>query len=141
MLLWLFAIIFIIGVGLLIWGFRIDSDGIVCVGALIYRISGVVLAIMIFILGCMHTGIYLANRFVDKETYETLEYKVTSGDYCDESGALNEEVVAEVQKWNEEFKAYQALQDDFWVGIFYPNIFDQDDQFGIIDYEKYNVDN
>ena len=72
----------------------------------------------------------------NKERYKALEYKVTSGACRDELGLLSKEVIDEVQEWNEDIKYCQEAQDDFWVGIFHPNIFDQ---FETIDYEKYNT--
>ena len=37
-----------------------------------------------------------------------------------------------------EMDYYQNIQNDFWVGIFYPNVFDQ---FETIDYEKFATQN
>ena len=71
----------------------------------------------------------------NKEIYNAIEYKVTSGSCRDELGLLSKEVIDEAQEWNKDVAYYQNIQDDFWVGIFYPNIYDQ---FEIIDYKNYN---
>jgi anaerobic ribonucleoside-triphosphate reductase len=53
----------------------------------------------------------------------------------DEFGFLGKEIIDEVQNWNEDIRYYKAAQDDFWVGIFHPNVYDE---FETIDYDTYN---
>ena len=57
-----------------------------------------------------------------------------SGACRDEFGLLNKEVIDEIQSWNESIIYNQKMQNDFWVGVFCPNVYDQ---FETIDYEKY----
>lgn len=64
--------------------------------------------------------------------YEMLCYKLKSDKARDEFGFANKEIVDEIQDWNEDVVYYKEIQDDFWVGIFYPNVFDQ---FEIIELE------
>ena len=92
---------------------------------------------MIIILCCQHMGV---DGMVEKnlEIYDAIEYKVTSGVCRDEFGLLSKEVIDEVQDWNKDVRYYKAVQDDFWIGIFYPNVFDQ---FETIDYMSYNTGN
>ena len=145
MLFWLFVIILVVGIGFIVIGnynwdrekhyflYKHDSD-ITTIGGWIVAISGIILAIMIIILCyshiCINTGIEK-----NKVIYKAIEYKVTSGICRDEFGLLSKEVIDEVQEWNKDVKHYQTVQDDFWIGIFYPNVFDQ---FETIDYERYN---
>lgn len=100
-------------------------------------ISSFILFVMIIILCCQHIG---TDARVEKnlEMYNAIEYKVTSGACRDEFGLLSKEVIDEVQDWNKDVRYYQAIQDNFWVGIFYPNVFDQ---FKTIDYMNYNTGN
>lgn len=98
-------------------------------------VSGIVLFFMIIILCCQYIGID-ARVEKDFEIYNAIEYKVTSGACRDELGLLSKEVIDEVQNWNKYVKYYQTVQDDFWIGIFYPNVFDQ---FKTIDYMSYNT--
>lgn len=35
------------------------------------------------------------------------------------------ELMVDIQKWNTDLTRHKALETDFWVGIFYPNIYDQ----------------
>ena len=61
----------------------------------------------------------------NQERYKTLVYKVETDAARDEFGLLNKEIIDEVQDWNEDLVYYQNIQDDFWLGIYYPNVFDQ----------------
>lgn len=145
MLFWLFVIILLVGVSLIVFGskswsrekhyflYKHDYD-IKTVGSWITGISAVVLVIMLFILCCQHINV---DAFVEKnkEIYEGITYKVTSGACRDEFGLLSKEVIDEVQEWNKDVRFYKVSQRDFWIGIFYPNVFDQ---FETIDYESYN---
>ena len=103
------------------------------VGGIIGCIGGVALFIMLIILPLGHLGI---DGYVeaDKERYKALTYKVESDSCRDEFGLLSKEVIDEIQEWNEAVVKGKTLQRDFWVGIFYPNIYDD---FETIDYEKY----
>lgn len=69
-----------------------------------------------------------------REQRKALEFKVESKSYRDEFGLLNKEVIDEIQAWNEDIAYKKALQRDFWLGIFYPNVYDE---FETIDYERY----
>jgi hypothetical protein len=153
MLFWLFIIILIIGIGLVILSKKMDdyyykrdakeklkeicaNDDIVRgIGIASISISSIVLVIMILVLCCSYIGVdaYIEEK---KETYKAIEYKFTS-DACDDKfGLISKTVIDEVQNWNEYIKYRQKIQDDFWIGIFYPNIYDQ---FETINYENYNT--
>lgn len=137
MLFWLAVIAFAVGIIMRIimnkkhW-WKLDYPSFI-----ITLVFGVVLFFMIIIMCCQYIGI---DARVEKnfEIYNAIEYKVTSGTCRDELGLLSKEVIDEVQNWNKDVKYYQAVQDDFWIGIFYPNVFDQ---FETIDYMSYNTGN
>ena len=139
--------ILIIGIGLIVIGcidwdyeknklfdFLYDNDDTLkFIGGITTFISGFIMIIMIIILCCMYIGID-ARVEQSKETFDAITYKVESGACRDEFGLLNKEVIDEIQSWNESVIYNQKMQNDFWVGVFYPNIYDQ---FETIDYEKY----
>lgn len=147
MLFWLCLVILIIGIGLIVAGcidwdyeknklfdFLYDNDETLkLVGGITTFISGFVMLIMLIILSCMYIGVD-ARVEQSKETFDAITYKVESGACRDEFGLLNKEVIDEIQSWNESIIYNQKMQNDFWVGVFYPNIYDQ---FETIDYEKY----
>ena len=147
MLFWLCLVILIIGIGLIVAGcinwnykknklfnFLYDNDEILkLIGGIITFISGFVIAIMLVVLPCMYIGIDARVEQL-KENYKAITYKVESGACRDEFGLLNKEVIDEIQSWNKSVIYNQKMQNDFWVGIFYPDVFDE---FETIDYEKY----
>ena len=71
----------------------------------------------------------------NREIYKAITYKVENDAYKDELGLLSKDVIDEIQEWNKDVRFYQNIQDNFWVGIYYPNVFDE---FQIIDYESYS---
>ena len=147
MLFWLCLVILIIGIGLIVAGcinwnykknklfnFLYNNDEILkLIGGIITFISGFVIAIMLVVLPCMYIGIDARVEQL-KENYKAITYKVESGACRDEFGLLNKEVIDEIQSWNKSVIYNQKMQNDFWVGIFYPDVYDQ---FKTIDYEKY----
>ena len=147
MLFWLCLVILIIGIGLIVAGcinwnykknklfnFLYDNDEILkLIGGIITFISGFVIAIMLVVLPYMYIGIDARVEQL-KENYKAITYKVESGACRDEFGLLNKEVIDEIQSWNKSVIYNQKMQNDFWVGVFYPDVYDQ---FETIDYEKY----
>ena len=147
MIFWLCLAILIIGIGLIVIGcidwdyeknklfdFLYDNDDTLkSIGGITTFISGFIMIIMITILCCMYIDID-ARVEQSKETFDAITYKMESGACRDEFGLLNKEVIDEIQSWNESIIYNQKMQNDFWVGVFYPNIYDQ---FETIDYEKY----
>lgn len=112
--------------------FRHDDELLFAEGATIL-ILGMIVFIMLIIIIYNHCGI---NARVQKwrETYDALTYKLESDACRDEFCLLNKEIIDEIQGWNEDVKYNQGIQRDFWVGIFYPNVFDE---FETIDYYRY----
>lgn len=76
-----------------------------------------------------------AQEAEKQEEYKALVCKAESRACRDEFGLLNKEVFDEIQEWNQDIAYKKTIQRDFWLGIFYPNIYDQ---FELIDYEKYS---
>lgn len=129
MLFWIVVIALIVGIWLSSYSDWYWSEE---VGMPITIISGLLFVIMLVVIIISHTGVdgYVASN---EERYEALCYKAYSEHCRDEFGLLNKEVVDEIQEWNEDVMKYQKLQDDFWVGIFYPNVYDQ---FETIEYSE-----
>ena len=99
---------------------------------LICTITILIVCSIIMLVNYIQVDSFIATN---TEIYNSLIYKMESTTCRDEFGFLNKEVIDEVQEWNQDVKYIQAAQDDFWVGIFHPNVFDE---FKTIDYESYN---
>lgn len=148
MLFWLMVIVLIIGIIVFVLGYKdweykknkfsdfmSDHDeGIIRTGGAIIIIDGIFLMIAIACMFCNFIGI---NAKVEQyeEKYNAIIYKVESGACRDDFGLLNKEVIDEIQDWNEDIAYKKNVQRDFWIGIFYPNVYDE---FETINYERYN---
>lgn len=134
-----------IGIGLIIIANLLDNERkhpfvyehdemITDIGVYITMPFTIIVICMLCIIFCNHINTN-AKIMKMQETYRAITYKVESGACRDELGLLNKEVIDEVQKWNETVAYGKNRQKDFWVGVFYPNIYDQ---FKTIDYRKYS---
>lgn len=144
MIFWLCVIGLAIGIGLCILGTRDwDSskhhwlwynDGkITGTGVVISVIMAIVVLIMgLFIFAEHNTAD--ANLAALREKEVALTYKLESGACRDEFGLLSKSVIDEIQNWNVSIARKKNLQNNFWLGIFYADIYNE---FESIDYTKY----
>lgn len=144
MIFWLSVIIFAVGVVILITN-RIGeslsceyersnvSVFILSFGVVISFISVVWFLVAGLILLLTQTNI-TATRQANAEKYKALTYKLESEACRDQFGLLNKEIIDEVQRWNVKVTYYKAMEDNFWIGIYYPDVYGD---LGMIDYETY----
>ena len=134
MILWLCVIIAVVGAIMSAVANKEDWFGAEMFCGIVSLLSGTVVIIMIVCL-CVTYSTVDANIAKNEELYKAITYKVESGACRDEFGLLSKEVIDEIQEWNKDVLYNQSVQDNFWIGIFYPNVFDR---FKTIDYERYN---
>ena len=130
MLFWSFIIIFVVGIILYkVFEFEFLGD----FGYLISTLSGLAVIISLFLIIGEYTTM---DSYLEKtrEQDKAITYKIESDACRDEFGLLNKEVIDEIQEWNKDVRFYQNIQDNFWLGIYYPNVFDE---FETIEYESF----
>lgn len=128
MLFWLFLVIFVA----------------CCVWAYIYRshydfmpvfsagLSGVAFAVSLIIFACANIGV---DGYVERmnQRYDSLVYQYENDIYDNDNDLGKRELITDIQSWNEDLANYKAIQDDFWIGTYIPNIYDQ---FEFIELER-----
>lgn len=94
----------------------------------------VVVVFMLVAMIVSYTGIdgYIEEN---QEQYRILTYQVENKMYNNDNEYGKKELMDEVREYNAWLASHKEYQDDFWIGIFYPNIFDQ---FELIDYSNMN---
>lgn len=133
MLFFIFVAILIIGIILLI---AYDNDCMIGEWCLylgsIVTLTGVLsVVISIIILCCSYIGLD-GKIAANQARYESLTYQYENDIYDNDNDLGKKELMSEIQDWNEDLALARENQDDFWVGIYYPDIFDQ---FEFIEYK------
>lgn len=145
MIFWLSVIIFTVGVVILIanrigeslsykYEYSNTSEFILIFGAAVAFIGAVWLLIAGLPLVTSQTTI-TATKQANVEKYKALTYKLESEACRDQFGLLNKEIIDEVQDWNTDITYYKSMEDNFWMGIYYPDVYGD---LGTIDYEMYD---
>lgn len=125
MLFWIVLFAFVTFLGLAIWttcrDYYSDASFVYSVFATIF---GIILLVMSIIIVCSNVGV--DAQIAEYHTrYEMLTYQYENDIYDNDNDLGKRELISDIQNWNEDLAYRKEIQDDFWVGIFYPNIYDQ----------------
>lgn len=87
-------------------------------------ISLIVSIVMLVVIIVKHTNVdaYVAEN---QMRYEMLVYQYENDIYDNDNDLGKRDLMEDIQEWNEDLAYYREAQDDFWVGIFHPNVYDQ----------------
>lgn len=66
------------------------------------------------------TGLIASNE----QRYESLVYQLENDLYDNDNDLGKKELYNQIQSWNEDLANGKQMQRDIWVGMFYPNIYD-----------------
>ena len=123
MIFWLVVLSIVVFLGLAVYIEKrfYDYSGLFVVIALISFIVAVIMLIVI-IVNNTNVDAYVAEN---QMRYEMLVYQYENDIYDNDNDLGKRELMEDIQKWNEDLAYRRKAQDDFWVGIFYPNVHDQ----------------
>ena len=91
---------------------------------MIASIGFIVAIIMLIIIVVKNTNVdaYVAEN---QMRYEMLVYQYENDIYDNDNDLGKRDLMEDIREWNEDLAYYREAQDDFWVGIFHPNVYDQ----------------
>ena len=87
-------------------------------------ISGIAVLFMMIAIVICHVGIE-AEIEANKQRYDSLVYQAETRLYENDNDVGKKDLANQIQEWNEDLARGKALQNDFWVGIFIPDIYDE----------------
>lgn len=123
MLFWLVVLSIVVCLGLAVYlekRFR-DYSGPFLVIAIIGFIVAIIMLIVIIVENT-NVDAYVAEN---QMRYEMLVYQYENDIYDNDNDLGKRDLMEDIQEWNEDLAYYREAQDDFWVGIFHPNVYDQ----------------
>lgn len=81
-----------------------------------------IIMLMVIIVNNTNVDAYVAEN---QMRYEMLVYQYEHDIYKNDNDLGKRDLMEDIQEWNEDLAYRRKAQDDFWVGIFYPNVHDQ----------------
>lgn len=87
-------------------------------------IFGVVLAVVVILAMVANIS---TDGFIEssKQRYNSLVYQLENNLYDNDNDLGKKELYNQIQDWNEDLAKGKALQNNFWLGAFYPDVYDQ----------------
>ena len=101
-----------------------DCDFLLDASVTFMAIFAVIVGISIAFIGYNYLQ---ANANVAKyqKRYESLMYQYENNFYDNDNDVGKYELMSQIEKWNSDLAYKKELQRDFWLGVYYPNIYDQ----------------
>ena len=138
MLFWSFIIMIAVGIICIVAGWLMykytgfDTEWLegcgwflVAIGAIAAFISGIIM---------IDSNATLDAKIAEQEQIRSsLVYQLENDIYENDNDLGKKNLYDQIQNYNSNLAYYKGVQDDFWLGIFYPDIYDQ---FEFIEYSK-----
>ena len=102
----------------------LDFEWVSMLSTIISVIAGIAFVVMLIVVIVNNVGVE-ASIEANKQRYESLIYQAENNLYENDNDLGKKELANQIQEWNEDLASGKALQDDFWVGIFYADIYDE----------------
>lgn len=124
MLFWIFVSIFVVAFVGDIVCYYLDCDVGVDLTESLIVMSGIAIVVSIAIMAnsYIHAD---ANVAKYQQRYESLTYQYENDFYNNDNDVGKYELVSQIEYWNTDLAYRKTIQRDFWLGIYYPNIYDQ----------------
>lgn len=125
MLFWIFVIVLVVCIA---YNVKTNYDSFA-----VFMITTVA-AICVIVSGIIFLDMYgnIEGKIAqNNQKYESLTYQLENNLYDNDNDLGKKELYDQIREWNEDVVYYQNVQDNFWFGIYYPNVFDQ---FKLINY-------
>lgn len=100
-----------------------DFSGLHIFGDLLCAASVFALSVSIVLLGFNYIGVD-ASIATWHEQYESLTYQLDNNLYDNDNDIGKKELMNQIQDWNTDLAYHKAIQRNFWVGIYCPNVYD-----------------
>lgn len=131
MLFFIFLIVAVIATVFAVISDKLLAWRLLYVFALISAIAWIITIVMGVFIVVNHTGVN-ASVAENQQKYESLIYQAENSLYDNDNDFGKKELMNEIREWNEDLAFYKEAQRDFWIGVFYPNVFDE---FEFISYD------
>ena len=124
MLFCIFVGIFVVALVGFIVCYHLGRDVGADLTAILTGISGIAVVVSIAIMADRYSH---ADADVAKyqQRYESLTYQYENDFYNNDNDVGKYELVSQIEYWNTDLAYRKTVQRDFWLGIYYPNIYDQ----------------
>lgn len=90
------------------------------------------IAVVLTLIALLISTIELASVYINADAsvakwetqYESLTYQLENNLYDNDNDIGKKELMDEIREWNGNLAYCKEIQRNFWVGIYYPNIYD-----------------
>ena len=122
----LFWIILALTIGAIVWAIVDDVKRITSgfISSVIAVITAGVCLISVFWVAAEHITADGYTAAYEK-LYESLTYQLENDIYENDNDLGKKELMDDIQTWNTDLAKYKKYQNDFWIGIYYADIYDQ----------------